>query len=85
MLGQSVEIQGTPVAIAAIATFGIVALVYSPAKDEARLLAIGALAQLAGAAGGVAVPKGRSQRAIATPNDWGHAPANQPPEMSDRG
>lgn len=77
------EIQATPVAIAAIAVAGIVAIAYSPLEGDTRILAIATLGQLAGAAGGVAIPRGGSG-AIATSRPWGDAPASNPPEWTDR-
>lgn len=81
----NLDIEGTPVAIAGLAVAGIVAVAYSPIKAEARILAIGALGQLAGAAGGVAIPRtGGRARPLPRKADWGHSPATQPPEWGDQ-
>jgi hypothetical protein len=85
MGGLTLEIQGTPVAIAAIATVGIVAIAYSPIQGEAKILAIGALGQLAGGAAGVAVPRGPSQRRPLSLPNLGEAPAAHPPEWGEGG
>ena len=85
MRGVTVEIEGTPVAMAAMAVAGIVAVSYSPISPQARILAIGALGHLAGAAGGIAMPQASRRRSegIAVDN-WGHAPASNPPEWGER-
>lgn len=73
------DVEVTPVAIAGLAVAGIVAISYSPIKDEARILAIGALGQLAGAAGGVAIPR-ETQRKVRVSRDLGSSPAYFAPE-----
>lgn len=56
------EFEGTPVAIAAMAVGGIVAVVYSPIDNNGKMLAVSALGQLAGGASGMATPKGDRRR-----------------------
>jgi hypothetical protein len=71
----SFEFEGTPVAIAAMAVGGIVAVSYAPVDAVARGQAISALGALAGAAGGVAMPRARGRR---TPLDTVGSLANAP-------
>mgnify|MGYP007129477934 CR=1 FL=1 len=69
------ELEGTPVAIAAMAVGGIVAVSYAPIDAVARGQAISALGALAGAAGGVAMPRASGRR---TPLDTVGSLANAP-------
>jgi hypothetical protein len=69
------EFEGTPVAIAAMAVGGIVAVSYAPIDAVARGQAISALGALAGAAGGVAIPRASGRR---TPIDTVGSLANAP-------
>lgn len=62
----------TPVAIAAIAVLGIVAVSFSPLTAEAQTLAIGILGSLGGGATGVAMPRG----------SWGRGQMSPPPPPS---
>jgi len=71
----SIYIEGTPVAIAAMAVGGIVAVSYAPIDAVARGQAISALGALAGAAGGVAIPRASGRR---NPLDTAGSLANAP-------
>lgn len=51
------NLEGTPVALAAMATFGIVAVCLCPIEPETRSQAIQALGGLAGGASGMAIPQ----------------------------
>lgn len=82
----NVDLEGTPVAIAGLAVAGIVAVAYSPLQTEARVLAIGALGQLAGAAGGVAIPRGASRPRQSSPGaSLADSPARFSPEFGEGG
>ena len=79
----SVELEGTPVAIALIAVAGIIFIAYSPMSPENKRLAIMALGQLAGGAAGVAIPRGSRSFSRGSGPTLGNAPAGGSPSMSD--
>lgn len=86
----AIDIEGTPVAIAALAVTGIVAVSYAPMDAVARGQAISALGALAGAAGGVAIPRasGRSNRiraldTVASLASLANAPARFAPDFGE--
>lgn len=80
----SVELEGTPVAIALIAVLGICVVAFSPMTPENKRLAIMALAQLAGGAAGVAMPRGNRSFNDAPMRNLGNSPASNPPEWGGR-
>lgn len=78
------EIEATPVAIAAMAVSGIVGVCFSKVEPQARMMAIQALGQLAGAAGGVAIPQMVAKaRRQAGGSSLANAPARHGAEFSD--
>jgi hypothetical protein len=80
----SIDIEGTPVAIAAIAVGGIVAVSYAPMDAVARGQAISALGALAGAAGGVAIPRASVRRnPLDTVGSLANAPARFAAEFGE--
>lgn len=80
----NVEFEGTPVAIAALAVGGIVAVSYAPVDALARGQAISALGALAGAAGGVAMPRASGRRTpLDTVGSLANAPARFAAEFGD--
>ena len=76
----SVELEGTPVAIALIAVLGIVAIAFSPMEPENKRLAIMGLGQLAGGAAGVAIPRVSQSLTLGNRRTLGNSPASHPPE-----
>lgn len=85
-MSLEIDLEGTPVAIAAMAVGGIVGVCYSNVEPQARMAAIQALGQLAGAAGGVAIPQmvARARRDAARPS-LADAPARFPAEFREGG
>lgn len=80
----ALDLEGTPVAIAGMSVLGIVAVCHAGIEPQARMMAIQALGQLAGAAGGVAIPQmvARARREAIRPS-LGDAPARSPMEWSE--
>lgn len=78
------DIEGTPVAIAAMSVAGIVGVCYSNVEPQARMMAIQAMGQLAGAAGGVAIPQmvAKARRRTVDPV-WADKPGRMPVEWSE--
>jgi len=80
----ALDIEGTPVAIAAMAVGGIVAVSYAPIDAVARGQAISALGALAGAAGGVAIPRASVRRnPLDTVGSLANAPARFAAEFGE--
>lgn len=79
-----IDIEGTPVAIAAMSVAGIVGVCYSNVEPQARMMAIQAMGQLAGAAGGVAIPQmvAKARRDASRPS-LGDSPARFPAEFGE--
>ena len=80
----ALDIEGTPVAIAALAVGGIVAVSYAPMDAVAKGQALTALGSLAGAAGGVAIPRASVRRSpLDTVGSLANAPARFAAEFGE--